>query len=147
MLHATHEGTLLIHHEPPSIPRLDVNFTLYIVLHSELFTSGKFEQILAIASLTCNCVSENPDVSINVFARLVEETEKGRNDMLDCNGLWVCRFNVSKHLDIHLLDMVRTESLEAVLKLPYGVYLLALRILIKLEHKKFERLKQCDTIE
>jgi hypothetical protein len=31
-------------------------------------TSGKFEQIFAIACLTSNCVSEKPLVSINVLA-------------------------------------------------------------------------------
>lgn len=31
-------------------------------------TSGKFEHIFAMASLTCNCVSEKPVVSISVFA-------------------------------------------------------------------------------
>jgi hypothetical protein len=33
-------------------------------------------QIFPIASLTCNCVSEKPLVSINVFARLGANTEK-----------------------------------------------------------------------
>ena len=38
-------------------------------------TSGKFEQILEIASRTWICVSENTLVSISVFARLEAEAE------------------------------------------------------------------------
>lgn len=41
----------------------------------ETLTSGYLVQICAIASLTCNCVSENPLVSIRVLARDVVETE------------------------------------------------------------------------
>lgn len=39
-------------------------------------TSGKFEQILDIASLTSNCVAEKPLVSINVFALRGIDIEK-----------------------------------------------------------------------
>ena len=42
-------------------------------------TSGKLEHIFAIASLTCNWVSENPLVSINVFVRRGIDTENGRD--------------------------------------------------------------------
>ena len=45
-------------------------------------TSGKFEHILAMDSLTSNCVSVKPLVSIKVFARRGIETENG----LLCNG-------------------------------------------------------------
>lgn len=40
-----------------------------------LLTSGKFEQILAMASRTDNCISENPLVSISVFEFCFADTE------------------------------------------------------------------------
>ena len=63
-------------------------------------TSEKFEQILAIASLTSNCVSENPLVSINEFARRGADIENGLEQEIE--QWW--RLTAFKHLGIYFLD-------------------------------------------
>lgn len=63
-------------------------------------TSEKFEQILAIASLTSNCVPENPLVSINVFARRGADIENGLEQGIE--KWW--RLTAFKHLGIYVLD-------------------------------------------
>jgi hypothetical protein len=73
-LHAIHEDTYQTHHAVPNTPEIDLSKIIHHLQQSEL-TSGKLAQILLIASRTSNCVSENPLVSINVFARHGRDTE------------------------------------------------------------------------
>jgi hypothetical protein len=67
-LYVIHEDTLPTHHVQPNIPKTKFRPCSHVNGQYPGLTSGKLEQILAIDSLTCNCVSENPLVSINVFA-------------------------------------------------------------------------------
>jgi hypothetical protein len=99
-LHVTHEDILLTHRAVPNIPSKEPLKNLFQRVPRLELTSGKLEQILAIASLTSNCVSENPLVSINVFARLGADIE---NDLVRGLGNW-WRLAAFKHLGIYLRD-------------------------------------------
>ena len=62
---------------------------------------------MAIASLTCNCVSENADVSINVFALRGKEIEKERVHDLDCE--------IGIEINSRLVNVKYLKSLDMVL--------------------------------